>query len=263
MSPYRGLFEWALIGYVHIDRNGRILGMNEPASSMFASTPQELLGVELSALVSSEDALMVHRHVQYVRMARTRHQCDARPILPAGEHSVLRIFSIALPRDDGSICAAILDVTDFRRLEEMAHEQERRPFGVVPRAVKSKTVLVVDDDGPTRTVLQRLLQGAGCRVLTAGGVSEALRVVEKESIDILLTDLVVSDGRGDTLADMLRMGIPELPVLFVSGWPMADDERTRRTLSQARTKFVSKSADFDAIAHALSELLERAVSSQR
>ena len=55
------------------------------------------------------------------------------------------------------------------------------------------TVLLVDDDDATLRVCQRVLEQAGCSVLSASGSSEALKLCKGHpgSIDLLVTDLVL------------------------------------------------------------------------
>ena len=55
------------------------------------------------------------------------------------------------------------------------------------------TVLVVDDDATVLSLCQKVLQQAGCSVLSALGSSEALKICKGHTgpIDVLVTDLVL------------------------------------------------------------------------
>jgi len=83
------------------------------------------------------------------------------------------------------------------------------------------TVLVVDDKRELRTVVSRLLQEAGCQMLLAATCAEArnLCVSHEGAIHVVLSDLVLSDGRGDHLVHELREIRPELQVVLMSGYP--------------------------------------------
>lgn len=62
--------------------------------------------------------------------------------------------------------------------------------------VKSKSVLVVDDDADSRELVQIVLEARGYRVETARGVAEAMRA---RDVDLVLTDLHLGDGSGADL----------------------------------------------------------------
>jgi signal transduction histidine kinase len=81
-------------------------------------------------------------------------------------------------------------------------------------------VLVVEDQGPLREVLGQTLRDMGYEVECARDAAEALRIVEGrlETIDLLITDVILPRMRGPELALRLREMRPELKVLFMSGY---------------------------------------------
>ena len=50
-------------------------------------------------------------------------------------------------------------------------------------------ILVVDDDTATQDLLREILSEEGCRVVTSGSGEEALKVGERESFDLIISDL--------------------------------------------------------------------------
>jgi two-component system NtrC family response regulator len=54
--------------------------------------------------------------------------------------------------------------------------------------MRDKTILVVDDDESLRRVTELQLQEAGYRVLTAASGEEALRLMEEQSLPLVITD---------------------------------------------------------------------------
>ena len=88
-----------------------------------------------------------------------------------------------------------------------------------PSAPGGQRVLVVDDQESLRTLVERILRGAGYDVY--GGTAE--EVVEQSddatvTPDLLVTDLVMPDMSGPELADVLRRRWPMLNVLYMSGY---------------------------------------------
>jgi PAS domain S-box-containing protein len=85
-------------------------------------------------------------------------------------------------------------------------------------SIRSRTILLVEDDDEVRTILQAILETAGHSVIAAGEPGEAIRLVEAGagSIDLLLTDVVMPGMSGPELASRLRARLGALPVLFMS-----------------------------------------------
>ena len=86
-----------------------------------------------------------------------------------------------------------------------------------------QTVLVVDDEHPLRLAAHRILTSAGLHVLHAATASEALRIVNEHNgqLDLVLSDIFLTDWRGDEMTDHLRQSYPDLKVLLMSGDPLA------------------------------------------
>jgi diguanylate cyclase (GGDEF)-like protein len=95
-----------------------------------------------------------------------------------------------------------------------------RPIATVAGA-PGRTVLVVDDEHPFRVSAHRILTAQGFNVLHAATASEALRLcaTHRGDIDLVLTDLFLTDWQGHKLATHLRDMYPELRVMFMSGDP--------------------------------------------
>ena len=90
--------------------------------------------------------------------------------------------------------------------------------------LKSKVVLVVDDEPDLRDLLSEELQLAGCRVLTAECGNEALKVIAENKIDLVITDLKMSNGDGTIiLASVEKMKDPKPKIVILTGY-MGDDD---------------------------------------
>jgi CheY-like chemotaxis protein len=82
-----------------------------------------------------------------------------------------------------------------------------------------KTVLLVEDEEPVRRVLRMMLERAGLRVIEAASPIEACAVFEEDAsrVDILVTDVIMPEMNGPTMAKRFLSLRPDLPVLFISG----------------------------------------------
>lgn len=81
------------------------------------------------------------------------------------------------------------------------------------------TILVVDDEPGIRTLLAFALERQGFSVLTAGCGQEALSMsrAHRGEIDLLVSDVMMPEMDGPTLAKNLVAENPTLSVLLISG----------------------------------------------
>ena len=92
----------------------------------------------------------------------------------------------------------------------------------------SETVLVVEDEETVRDLCRRALEAEGYRVHVAGP-HEALALADEigPALDILVTDVVMPDFDGPTIASALRAGRRDLKVLFMSGYPRDREDQLK------------------------------------
>ena len=82
----------------------------------------------------------------------------------------------------------------------------------------NETVLVVEDDEALREFASEQLSRLGYQVLSAGRGDEALSIVQREPIDLLLTDVVMPGMNGRQLAERIALLQPAVRTLYVSGY---------------------------------------------
>ena len=81
----------------------------------------------------------------------------------------------------------------------------------------SRLILVVDDEQEMRDILQRVITTAGHRILTAGNGREAITVLAREKVDLVLTDLLMPEKDGTEVIAELRRNYPGTPIVAMSG----------------------------------------------
>ena len=81
------------------------------------------------------------------------------------------------------------------------------------------TLLVVDDEARILSVLQRALRREGWRILTAGNATDALRILEAEPVDAVLTDHKMPRMSGLDLLEAAAGRRPAAARFLISGWP--------------------------------------------
>ncbi|WP_024341267.1 GAF domain-containing hybrid sensor histidine kinase/response regulator [Bradyrhizobium japonicum] len=86
-------------------------------------------------------------------------------------------------------------------------------------SLQSETILVVEDDERVRSISSESLRELGYTVVEAASANEAIRKIESGFIpDLLFTDVVMPDMTGAELATELSKRLPELKVLFTTGY---------------------------------------------
>jgi PAS domain S-box-containing protein len=83
------------------------------------------------------------------------------------------------------------------------------------------TILLVDDTPAVRRTTAEILRRTGYRVVEAGTPTEALAAANGE-VDLVVCDIVLPERSGQELAAELRIGRPDLPVVFISGYIPAE-----------------------------------------
>jgi two-component system cell cycle sensor histidine kinase/response regulator CckA len=80
-------------------------------------------------------------------------------------------------------------------------------------------VLIVDDEEPVRKFVARVLKDAGYNVTMAGDGPEAIATaVKMETLDILVTDVMMPVMTGDELARRIRQNESKVKVLYLTGF---------------------------------------------
>lgn len=122
---------------------------------------------------------------------------------------------------------------------------------------RGETVLVVEDNAALRRVVMRQLGELGYRALEAENAASGLRLMEGESIDLLLTDVVMPGGTdGRELARRARQRWPSIKVVFTSGFSETRLNGAAGPLSSC-TPLLSKPYRKEELASAAREALDR------
>jgi len=120
----------------------------------------------------------------------------------------------------------------------------------------SETVLVVEDEQGIRGLLGEILGGRGYRVLSASRGQEAVDMLARagEPVHLLVTDVVMPGMNGRELAERLRLKIPGLKVLYISGY--TPEEVTRRGVPATDSAFLQKPFSAAVLLRTVREVLD-------
>ena len=79
------------------------------------------------------------------------------------------------------------------------------------------TILCVDDEDLPRTLRKLILQKQGYQVITAASGEEALALLERGGIRLVLTDQLMPGMTGTELTKLVKSTRPAMPVILISG----------------------------------------------
>ena len=83
----------------------------------------------------------------------------------------------------------------------------------------AQTLLVVEDDEAARLLYSEEFKELGLKVLTAENGMRALEILEREPVDVVMTDLRMPEVGGIEMIPYLKKHYPRLPVVVVTAYP--------------------------------------------
>ncbi len=117
-------------------------------------------------------------------------------------------------------------------------------------------ILVVDDDKNTRMFLSAVLEGAGYTVHTAEDGEDALRVMDREHVDLIVLDIMMPKMDGYEFTRVLREAQNNLPILMVSAKQLPADKH--KGFSVGTDDYITKPIDDEEMLYRIKALLRRA-----
>ena len=117
------------------------------------------------------------------------------------------------------------------------------------------TILIVDDDAVDRELAERCLQSiSNVEVRFAEDGGQALQAVDRESLDLVLTDLRMPGMTGIELVETLRARFPQLPVILMTS--QGSESIAVRALQAGASSYVPKRDMKEILAETVSQMLE-------
>jgi signal transduction histidine kinase/ActR/RegA family two-component response regulator len=122
----------------------------------------------------------------------------------------------------------------------------------------TETLLVVEDDLPTRQLARQLLEAQGYKVLAASNGAEALAAARDHKglpIRLVLSDVIMPVMSGRVMAEWLKTTHPDLKILFTSGY--SDDAISQHGVLLPGVEFLAKPYTPLALGRRVREMLDQ------
>ena len=115
------------------------------------------------------------------------------------------------------------------------------------------TILLIEDEDAVRSVAQRALARAGYTVRAAASGDEALALLAADpAIDAVVSDVAMPGMDGPQTVRAVRERLPDVPVLFMSGYA---EEQARRRIDVDNAAFLPKPFSVAQLTDAVARLL--------
>ncbi len=108
-----------------------------------------------------------------------------------------------------------------------------------------QTVLLVDDEPNSRDALSLALKREDYVILTAGNGKEGIDILDRNPVDIIITDMIMPDVTGMDVLRYARKHYPEVMVIMITGY--ASVETAIEALKQGAFDYITKPIKLDEV----------------
>ncbi|MFD0999184.1 sigma-54-dependent transcriptional regulator [Ohtaekwangia kribbensis] len=128
-------------------------------------------------------------------------------------------------------------------------------------ALNNSNVLIIDDEENLRKLLARVVELEGYTVYQAASIKEGIRVLDKESISIVVSDVKLPDGNGVELVSKIKQDYPVAEVIVLTAYGTIEDGV--KAIKNGAFDYLTKSEHPEKIIPLLSKASEKALLRQK
>jgi CheY-like chemotaxis protein len=135
-----------------------------------------------------------------------------------------------------------------------------RLFSIRNKGMKknqTSRILVVDDSSTNIVLLEAILNGQGYLIETAQSVKEAYQIIKKETVNLILLDLLMPRISGyDFLKEIKsNQSTKDIPVIIVSA--VGDAENRKKSIELGALDFINKPIDIQYFIEKIDTILKK------
>ena len=122
---------------------------------------------------------------------------------------------------------------------------------------QTSRILVVDDSSTNIVLLEAILNGQGYQIETAQSVKEAYQIIKKETVNLILLDLLMPRISGyDFLKEIKsNQSTKDIPVIIVSA--VGDAENRKKSIELGALDFINKPIDIQYFIEKIDTILRK------
>ena len=118
------------------------------------------------------------------------------------------------------------------------------------------SILIIDDEPKLRQLMARILQLEGYHILEAGTISEANKILEREEITLVLSDVRLPDGNGVNYCAELKNRFPAIEIIVLTAYGTITDGV--KAIQNGAFDYLTKGDDNDRILPLVSKAIDKA-----
>jgi DNA-binding NtrC family response regulator len=119
----------------------------------------------------------------------------------------------------------------------------------------TRTVLLVDDESNARRVLSAILKEEGYRVRESMDVQEAIRTIQDEAVDAVISDVRMPVQDGFHLADFIRRHHRRIPIMFLTAFGTV--ESAVEAITNGACYYFIKPPDYEKLKSVLRQAIDQ------
>lgn len=119
---------------------------------------------------------------------------------------------------------------------------------------KEYSILIIDDEAAQREILKGFLEKKGFRTLTASSGNEGLAFIDKEQIDIVLSDYKMPDKTGIEVLEEAKRINPEISFVLMTAYGTI--ENAVKAMRLGAYDYLSKPVDLDELELLIEKIIE-------
>ena len=235
--------------------NARILYANTGCQSLSGYGVNELVGQQLDRLFDANLLLQVVTANDSSAIAATAIELRRKHGTPLSCRA-----SVAVQRDTGgAVCGSVVTLVDVSKdtaFDTSLASDAHLPSNPVPTTKPERTLLLVDDEGNILSALKRLLRHDGYRIFTAGSGAEGLDVLDKNRVDVIVSDQRMPGMTGVEFLGLAKNRWPDTVRLVLSGYTELQSV-TDAVNEGAIYKFLTKPWDDQKLSGHIQEAFQR------
>lgn len=122
---------------------------------------------------------------------------------------------------------------------------------------QASRILVVDDSSTNIVLLEAILNGQGYEIETAQSVKEAYQIIKKETVHLILLDLLMPRISGYDFLKEIKSNdsTKDIPVIIVSA--VADAENRKKSIELGALDFINKPIDIQYFIDKIETILKK------
>jgi CheY-like chemotaxis protein len=138
-----------------------------------------------------------------------------------------------------------------------AVETDKKSHEMLQPTAGTETILVAEDEEMVRSLVCRMLERAGYRVIGAGDGDDAVKkfMENKENVSLVLSDVVMPKKTGKEIYEEIKNLKPDIRVIFISGYTA--DIIHNKGIQEADIDFITKPFSKNVLLRKIREVLDR------